>query len=296
MTDTDPVWSWPEERWRGVAHTVRAGRSMRPKKWKGGARAVVALSFNCLNETAELGTGNGSITRLSQGQYGARQGLPRILALLKAHGVPATFFMPAVAAMLAPAEAKAIVAGGHEIGLSGWIGEVQAALTFEAERDLATGARTALERLSGMRPVGLRATGFAFSEHTLGVIRELGLAYDSSLMADNEPYELLANDQPTGVIEIPVERIRDDSSYFSLDPAARAPSAPEAVFDIFRRELEVAYHEGGLFQLTLHPHLIGHRSRLWIIDELIKIARTLPGIWFATHGDVAAWCKSKAGG
>ena len=248
-----------------------------------------------MNETAELGSGKSSPVRLSQGQYGARQGLPRILALLKAHGVPATFFVPAVTAMLVPAETKAIVAAGHEIGLSGWIGERARQLTFEAERDLANGARTTLERVTGMRPVGLRASGFDLSEHTLGVIRELGLAYDSSMMADNEPYEVLLDDQPTGVVEIPVERIRDDSTYFTLDAAGRAPSAPEAVFDIFRRELEVAYHEGGLYQLTLHPHLIGHRSRIWIIEELIRIARTLPGIWFATHGDIAAWCRSKAG-
>lgn len=294
MTNPDPVWSWPEDHWRGIVRKVRAGRSMKPRKWKGGARAVVALSFNCLNETMELGAGTTSLARLSQGQYGARQGIPRILALLKAHGVPATFFMPAVAAMLAPAEAKAIATAGHEIGLGGWIGETSSQLTAEAERDLMSGAREALERITGQRPTGLRAAGYDFSERTLAAMRELGLVYDSSLMADNEPYELQAEDQPTGVVEIPVDRIRDDSTYFTLDPAVNTTAAPEAVFDVFRRELEVAYHEGGLFQLTLHPHLIGHRSRLWIIEELIKIARTLPGIWFASHGEVATWCRSKA--
>ena len=147
MSNPDPVWSWPEDHWRGIVRKVRAGRSMKPRKWKGGARAVVALSFNCPNETMELGAGTTSLARLSQGQYGARQGIPRILALLKAHGVPATFFMPAVAAMLSPAEAKAIAAAGHEIGLSGWIGETSAQLTAEAERDLMSGARDAV---SGM--------------------------------------------------------------------------------------------------------------------------------------------------
>ena len=49
-------------------------------------------------------------------------------------------------------------------------------------------------------------------------------------------------------------------------------SPPEGVFDVFRREFEAAYEDGGLFQLTTHPHIIGYRSRIWIIEELIRLA------------------------
>src|SRR5207248_7457970 len=63
----------------------------------------------------------------------------------------------------------------------------------------------------------------------------------------------------------------------------------------FRREFEAAYGEGGLFQLTMHPHVIGYRSRSWIIEELIRLAQSRPGVWFATHADVARWAKDNAG-
>ena len=71
----------------------------------------------------------------------------------------------------------------------------------------------------------------------------------------------------------------------------RPHTSPEAVFDIFRREFEAAYREGGLFQLTMHPHVIGYRSRLWILEELIALMRSLPGVWFATHADVVRHAK-----
>jgi hypothetical protein len=71
----------------------------------------------------------------------------------------------------------------------------------------------------------------------------------------------------------------------------RPYTPPADVFDIFRRELDSAWDDGGLFQLTCHPHVITARSRIWIIDELIKHAKAKGSVWFATHADVAAWAK-----
>ena len=82
MTD-EPLkpWQWPEETWRARVNQVRAGRSLRPSSWPGGARCAVALSFDSDHETNELRDGGESIGRMSWGQYGARVGVPRILSL-----------------------------------------------------------------------------------------------------------------------------------------------------------------------------------------------------------------------
>ena len=40
------AWQWPEEKWRKIVNKIRAGRSLKPKTWKGGARCAVALSFD----------------------------------------------------------------------------------------------------------------------------------------------------------------------------------------------------------------------------------------------------------
>ncbi len=47
--------------------------------------------------------------------------------------------------------------------------------------------------------------------------------------------------------------------------------------------------------LTMHPHHIGHRSRITILEEVIKLAKTMPGVWFATHEEIARWCAREAG-
>ena len=292
----DP-WTWPEPTWRGIVDHVRAGRSLKPSSWKDGATWAVALSFDSDHETIELRNGGKSFSRLSQGQYGARVGTPRILKILDHHRVPATFFMPAVSAMINPEEARAVADAGHEIGIHSWIHEFNSRLDQQTERDLTLRARDVLERLSGQRPVGMRTASWDFSPWTLKIVREMGLLYDSSLMADDEPYELLDGGEPTGIVELPVEWIRDDAVYFNMDRAAslRPYGGPEMVFDIFRRELDAAFDEGGLFLLTMHPHHSGHRSRIWILDEIIRAAKAKGNVWFATHAEIAAFCVEKAG-
>lgn len=119
----------------------------------------------------------------------------------------------------------------------------------------------------------------------------MGLVYDSSLMADEDCYELLLDGKPTGVIELPVEWVRDDAVYFMTHrfQNLRPHTSPSDVFDIFRREFDEAYRTRGLFQLTMHPHIIGYRSRIWIVEELIRHAVALGDVWFGTHADVVSW-------
>ena len=298
MTDNSQLepWQWPEAHWRKLVDQVRAGRPFRPKSWKGGARCAIALSFDSDHETSELRDGGKSIGRMSWGQYGNRVGVPRILSLLDKHGVKATFYVPAVVAMLHPDEQRRIVAEGHEIGIHGWIHELNSVLPYGAERDLMFRSADTLEKVSGQRPVGLRTPSWDFSPNTLRIEKEMGLAYDSSLMADEDCYELLLDGEPTGIVELPVEWVRDDAVYFMMNrfSSLRPYTPPTDVLEIFRRELDAAYEDGGLFQLTCHPHIIAYRSRIWIIDELIRHAKAKGGVWFATHAEIAAWAKANA--
>jgi peptidoglycan-N-acetylglucosamine deacetylase len=286
-------WEWDEATWRGKVDKVRAGRSLKPNAWKDGARCAVALSFDSDHETNELRDGGESIGRLSQGQYGNRVGVPRILETLRAADIPATFFVPAVAALLYPDEQRQVIAEGHEIGLHGWIHEVNTKVPPEKERELHLRAADTLEKITGVRAVGMRTPSWDFSPVTLQIQRELGLLYDSSLMADDDPYELLENGEPTGMVELPVEWIRDDAVYFNMNrfTAHRPYTPPPAVLDIFKREFDRAYKEGGLFLLTMHPHVTGYRSRIFILEELIRHIQDHDDVWFGTHADIARFVK-----
>ncbi|HTU56401.1 MAG TPA: polysaccharide deacetylase [Acetobacteraceae bacterium] len=289
-------WRWPEETWRRIVGRARAGRSLKPARWPEGARCAVGLSFDADHDTIPLRDADESPMRLSQGQYGSRQAIPRIRRLLAAEQIPATFFYPAVSALLYPDEVHALAAEGHEIGIHSWIHERNTTLPLAAERDLSRRAADVLADLAGREPVGMRTASWDFSPNTLAIIREMGLLYDSSLMADDDPYELLADGEPTGIVELPPEWIRDDAVYFNMErfSGLRPYTPPSSVEEIFRAEFDGAWEERGLYILTMHPHISGHRSRLPVLARLIAHMKEMGGCWFATHEQIARWCKAEA--
>jgi hypothetical protein len=143
----------------------------------------------------------------------------------------------------------------------------------------------------------MRTASWDFSPNTLEIILEMGLLYDSSLMADDDPYELTSGGEPTGVVELPPEWIRDDAAYLVMERfSGLRPYTPlSAVEEVFREEFNGAWDEGGLFVLTMHPDVIGHRSRIGILKRLIAHMKVRGSCWFATHAQVAQWCKDQAG-
>lgn len=284
------------EQLRAQMFHVSAGRRLRPKTWPNNARAAVALSFDVDNASAALARGNLNYEVISRGEYGAVDGLPRILRLLEKHRVPSSFFIPAVSAALHPQMIKDILASPlkHEIGVHGWIHELLPALNNEAEEQrLLNQAIEYLTKAMGRRPVGYRAPSWQFSKWTPGQIKAAGFLYDSSLMASDDAYEMLIDGSPSGVVELPIERILDDFPYFGGNADGSNP-APGAVLEVFRMEFDVAYEEGGLFVLTMHPHIMGHRSRVAILERLIEHMKAKPGVWFATHEDVARYVKGSS--
>ncbi|MDH4047949.1 MAG: polysaccharide deacetylase [Gammaproteobacteria bacterium] len=294
MTIEEP-WKMPETEWRPMIDRVRAGRALKPATWPAKSRCALALSFDCDHECFELGGGGNAIGRLAWGEFGRRVGVPRILSVLARHSVPASFFVPAVCALIDPSEVPRIHDAGHEVGMHGWIHENNARLDAGTERDLMLRARDLLHGQLGTAPLGFRSANWDLSSKTIEIVRELGLEYDSSLMADESCYELLLDGNPTGVVEVPVEWLRDDAVYlmFNRIPATRPWTAPEDVFNIFRREFDAAYEERGLFQLVLHPFVIGYRSRIWILEQLIEHAKSKHDVWFGTHAQVARWVRNE---
>ncbi len=293
VTEPQP-WEWDDATWRGHVERVRAGRRLAPP-WPNRASVAVAISFDSDHETTALRDAETRPGKLAQGEYGARVAVPRILRLLAEYDIHASFFMPAVSALLHPDEVESYVAARHEIAVHGWIHERNMLLRRADELELTGRALEALHRLSGVRPVGIRTPSWDFSDSTIEIISELGLTYDSSLMADDEPYEILAGQEQTGLIEIPVEWIRDDAPYFMMERYAslRPYMTPRGALEIWKAEFDAAYVDNGLFQLTLHPHIIGHRSRLAVLRELLDYISAHRNVWFGTHAQVAELARGE---
>jgi len=270
---------------------VGAGKRLKPAEWPGGNRVAVALSFDVDNATMALSQGNLDYEVLSRGEYGAVDGLPRILRLLDKQKVPASFFIPAVSSLLHPQMIPDILSRKvHEIGIHGWIHERLPVLNDEKEEQrLLDQSIETLTKAMGKRPVGYRAPSWKFSKYTLAQIKAAGFLYDSSLMASDDAYEINLDGTPTGLVELPIERIVDDAPYFGA--ADGSMPSPELVLDVFQSEFDVAWDERGLYVLTMHPHYMGHRSRVAVLDRLITHMKSKGGVWFATHEDIAKHVK-----
>jgi peptidoglycan-N-acetylglucosamine deacetylase len=172
---------------------------------------------------------------LSVGEYGATTSLPRILNLLDRHNVPATFFMPAMSSMLHPEMVPSILSRHrHEIGVHGWIHEFWPGIgDTTKEEKLLMQSIDYLTKVTGKRPVGVRAPGSGFSPQSFGLIRKAGFLYDSSLLAADEAYEIASEGKPSGVIELPISEVDNDYPYYGETANGALPS-PEAVFQVYK--------------------------------------------------------------
>jgi len=295
----EPVWAWPVEKLKAHVEKVRAGKDMTPVKWPDGARVAVSLSFDFDTEPVWIGgLGLSSPGYMSRGQYGARVGLERILALLDKQKIPATFFWQGSTFYLhEDAVAKVMSRPQHEIGFHSWVHENPSTLTEDQEREVYRKALEAFEKFTHRRPVGIRTASWDYSDSTLKLIKEFGFLYDSSLMADDRPYMLRASGQETGVLELPVEWIQDDWPLFQVNWAGHhvAVRNGEDVFKIWADEFDGAYREGTMFILTMHPQVIGHRYRMTLLERLIEHIKSKPGVWFATHEQIARYALAQGG-
>jgi peptidoglycan-N-acetylglucosamine deacetylase len=290
-----PGINWSEQQLKDAVAPLRAGRKLTPKSWPNGAKVAVCVSFDIDNESPALARGNTNpdLSAMSDTEFGATEGLPRILRILDERRIPASFYIPAVSNILAPEMVKEIMKSGrHEIALHGWIHEPVAVLLNEAEEErLLKQAIDYFAKVTGKKPVGSRTGGWAISPYTIGIEQKLGLLYDSSMMAMDEPYELVARGKNTGLVELPVTWVQDDAPYFGRQGAL--PS-PELIFATYRDEFDMAYQEGTMLMLTMHPHVSGRRSRAVHLAKLLDYMKAKPGVWFATAEQIATYVKEQA--
>jgi peptidoglycan-N-acetylglucosamine deacetylase len=286
-----PGTQWSVDKIKATVAPAQVGKALVPKTWPNGARVGVVISFDTEDEDAQLARNDIELSALSDSQYGSHEGLSRIIGTLDRLSIPATFYTPAVNIILNPQIVPLIQKSGrNEISLHGYIHESVAPLDNGAEESrLLTQAIDVLTKASGKKPTGSRTGAWQVSPYTLGIEQKLGLSYDSSMMGMDVPYEIMANGQDTGLIELPVSWVMDD--YPTLNDRGSEPS-PDLTYKVFRDEFDVAYREHSFFMLTMHPHVSGRRSREIYLEQLLEYMKSKPGVWFATADEVVKYLKT----
>jgi len=248
------------------------------------------LSFDVDAETPILVEGRrhaenaGVMTHQS---YGPLVGVPRILDLLQEYGLPATFFVPGLAAERYPDAVEQILAAGHEVGHHSYahfspIDQDAAAERSDFERALEALARFAVE------PKGFRCPSWEPQWRTPALVAEFGLEYDSSLMDADSPYLL---ETPAGdIVELPVHWALDDWEQYAYLPRPQFKSpieSPQKVLDLWISELDAMRRYGSLFVLTCHPFLSGRPHRVEVLRRLIEHALGTKDVEFVEAREAA---------
>ena len=240
-----------------------------------------------------------SATPVSRGEYGANVGLGRVLDLLAAKGVQATFFVPAHTAASYPDQTRRILAAGHEIGAHGYCHESPIGVEPAEEARLLDASIAKLQGVLGaaFRPVGYRSPAWDLSSASVGILAKRGFVYDSSMMADDfTPYrarqgdrvddELFVPGHPTALIEMPVAWELDDYPYFTFTnrPLFGGMHATDHVLSLWRDEFDYCHRHvaDGVFTLTMHPQVIGRGPRILMLSRLIDHMQAQPGVRFST--------------
>src|SRR5215212_10088482 len=78
-------------------------------------KSMIALTFDFDALSVWFGYPNTTPAMLARGEYGARVGVPRVLDLLRTHGILATFFIPGHTIDSFPEVVAGILAEGHEV-------------------------------------------------------------------------------------------------------------------------------------------------------------------------------------
>src|SRR6476660_243041 len=126
---------------------------------------TVCLSFDFDTMSANIFRGQTTPTCLSRGEFGARVGIGRVLELLAAHHIRASFFIPGYTADSFPYRVRQVAQAGHEIGNHGYLHEppAQAGGDAEVERAILLKGNEALRRAAGVTPTGYRSPSWDLS-------------------------------------------------------------------------------------------------------------------------------------
>ncbi|WP_051342808.1 polysaccharide deacetylase family protein [Pseudonocardia spinosispora] len=279
---------------------VDATRPADPIIWPPGYRAAAALTFDLDAEAAILSLDPSSADRLmvmSHQAYGPLTGVPRLLAVLRRHGLKATFFVPGFTAERYPSVVGAIAEDGHEIAHHSYLHETTRGMSRSAEADMLDRGLLALERVGGIRPIGYRAPNWEVNRHTPELLIERGFEYDSSLMDCDVPY-VLAGSQDSGagdIVQIPVHWALDDWEQYCFLPGLVGSGlieSPLKALEMWSWELEAMHAEGQCFVLTVHPFASGRLGRVRALERLVELMLSLDGLWVTTLGEIAAHTRT----
>ena len=265
--------------------------------WPNGARLAVSVSMQFEAGGQPISGAGGPITEavlpgfpdLGQNsfyEYGAREGVPRILDLLDRHSIKMTSFMIGDAVRRHPDIAAQIVRRGHEAGAHGRSWQRQYQLPRPQETEWITDSVAAIEDTTGTRPTGYNNYWIRPGVNTLEILQDLGFRYHIDDLSADEPFLQTINGQPFATVPYSVHL--NDIASFDF-PGFSPADYEQQLID----EFEQLYTEGAqrrrMMVIGLHERLSGHASRVRVLDRVLTRLREHDDLWWARKDQIAQW-------
>lgn len=267
--------------------------------WPNGARCAAAVTFDMDADSLIHAAAEDGWNRpypISMGRYGPTVAVPRILETYRRLGLTQSFFIPGWCIETYPEAVEKILEGGHEIGCHGWIHQNPLTMTPERQAEELDRALESFDKIVGKRPAGYRAPVYQLTNETADLLLDRGFKYDSSMMADDDPYILDVSGRK--LVELPPHWGVDDWPPFAhyeeigyMMPV-RGPSEGLAPFF---EEFEAARDDGGLWMGVFHPFLTGRRARWRLVEKWLEKRLDEGDVWFATLGEIAEHAAKQPG-
>jgi len=216
-------------------------------------------------------------------QYGIKAGAPRVLRLLEAHGVKATFTAAAVALERAPQLAREIAAQGHETCAHGYRWVHQFHMEEAVERAFIRNAVASLERTTGTRPYGWLSR-YLLTANTRRLLAEEGFLYHMDDYSDDQPFWEVIAGKP--LVILPYALDTNDMKFWT-DPALSTEQWLRYATDTFDWLYEEGTSAPRMMSLGVHLRIIGRPGRIGVFERFLKHATARPGVWIATRRAIA---------
>lgn len=222
-------------------------------------------------------------------QYGIRAGGPRVLRLLRDHGIEATCTAAALSLERAPALTRQIVEDGHEVCAHGWRWVHQFSYDEERERTFIEKAAASIEETCGRRPSGWLSR-YLHTPRTHRLLVEAGYQYHMDDLSDDLPrWESV--EMPDGSVRplicVPYALDTNDMKFWT------APSlTPQAWLDYARESFdwllaESREHGPRMLSVGLHLRIIGRPGRIGALDTFLRHVTAADGVWITSRKSIA---------
>jgi allantoinase len=289
------------------------GRTPPDAKWPGAARVALQFVLN-YEEGAEncvLHGDAGSEQFLSEMfnppryadrhlsmesiyEYGSRAGVWRILREFEKRGLPLTVFGVGMALERYPELARAFVDLGHEVASHGWRWIHYQETDEATERKHLRLAIEAIERTTGIRPLGWY-TGRDSPNTRRLVLDEGGFEYDSDYYGDDLPFWMTVRKSDGSVaphLVVPYTLDANDMRFSLPQGFAQA----DDFFTYLRDTFDTLYAEGAdapkMMSVGMHCRLLGRPGRIVALQRFLDHVAKHDRVWVCRRIDIARHWKA----